>query len=337
MRQQSLVTQILTINAALILATALAGIAIGRVTSPAHSSDLPQAAVIVVGVFAAVLVNGIVLRRRFRSLERLIDLMEDVDLSRPGLRADVTTADASDVVRLCNAFNRMLERVEAERARTGSAVLAAQEQERSRLARDLHDECNQALTGILLRLEASSNHAGPELREELQTIKGLTGRAMDELLHLARELRPSALDDHGLRVALQTQADRFTATSGLKAALSVTPEASAGLAGLGEHEQIVVYRVVQEALSNVIRHARATHVEIAIDVDELSRVVVTVRDDGHGLEPTRREGLGIVGMRERARLAGGRVTVAPVREGHGTVVALTLAAQDRDRPGRSAA
>ncbi len=337
MRQQSLVTQILGINAALILATALAGIAIGRVTSPAHSSDLPQAAVIVVGVFAAVLVNGVVLRRRFRSLERLIDLMEDVDLSRPGLRADVTTADASDVARLCHAFNRMLERVEAERARTGSAVLAAQEQERSRLARDLHDECNQALTGILLRLEASSHRADPGLRDELQTIKGLTGRAMDELLHLARELRPSALDDHGLRVALQTQAERLAATSGLKATLTVSADASAALASLGEHEQIVVYRVVQEALSNVIRHANATSVAIAAEVDDLDRVVVTVRDDGAGLEPTRREGLGIVGMRERARLAGGRVTVAPARDGQGTVVALRLAARGDAQTERSAA
>src|SRR5206468_5490302 len=118
-------------------------------------------------------------------------------------------AETSEVVRLHDAFNRMLERLEAERAATGTAVLRAQEDERARIARDLHDEANQSLTGLLLRLEASAQNAPPELRAELRETRGLAGQAMDELLRLARELRPAALDDHGLNAALQTQVDRF--------------------------------------------------------------------------------------------------------------------------------
>ena len=117
-------------------------------------------------------------------------------------------------------FNNMLARIEDERRQAGRAVLRGQEQERSRIAQDLHDEVNQALTGILLRLEATTMDAPYSLRPELQETKRLANQAMEELLHLARQLRPTALDDHGLIPALASQVEDFSQRTGIDARFS---------------------------------------------------------------------------------------------------------------------
>ena len=156
----------------------------------------------------------------------------------------------------------MLERLEAERDRTATAVLKAQEGERARLARDLHDEANQALTGVLLRLEATAQDAPPALRAELRETQGVATQAMDELVRLARELRPVALDDLGLGAALRTQVDEFGRRAGLVTSLSIP---AAGLEDLDADEQIVVYRIVQEGLSNVARHSGARNVRVDVE------------------------------------------------------------------------
>ena len=148
------------------------------------------------------------LQRRFRPLERLVDEMERADLARPGagLAAPVDGhTGPEEVARLQRAFRRMLDRLEAERRRTSSAALAAQEEERARVARDLHDEVNQSLTAILLRLEALHLSAPPGTEDALAELKRLVNQAMDELLRLARQLRPTALDDHGLTSAIMSQ------------------------------------------------------------------------------------------------------------------------------------
>jgi two-component system, NarL family, sensor histidine kinase UhpB len=320
MRKPSLATQILAVNALLITATGFSAVVAARLQVE-DAADRRQMLVLAAGIFATVLVNGLVLRRRFAPLERLIDVMERIDLAEPGIRADVPSADSADVVRLHQAFNRMLKRLEDERSRTAASVLRAQEEERARLARDLHDECNQALTGVLLRLEATAHDAPDTVRAELRETKELATQAMDELLRLARELRPAALDDHGLQAALRTQLDRFTEQSGVPAELVVYDE----LDDLTEQEQTVVYRVVQESLSNAARHACAQRVQVELGRDH-GRPVVRVSDDGRGFDGAPGDGLGLVGMRERARLAGGRLDVHSVA-GRGTVVELRL---DRD-------
>jgi two-component system sensor histidine kinase UhpB len=320
MRKPPLATQILAINALLITATGLAAIVAARL-SLEDIAGRRQAFVIVAGILCAVLVNGMVLRRRFAPLDRLIDVMERIDLTRPGARAELPDADSDDVMRLVQAFNRMLGRLEDERARTAAAVLQGQETERARLARDLHDECNQALTGVLLRLQATMQHAPEDIRAELADTKEVATAAMDELLRLARELRPAALDDHGLQAALRTQLERFAEQTGVTTELRVYDE----LTDLAEHEQTVVYRVVQESLSNVARHAQAEHVVVEVGRDH-GRPVVRVADDGIGITTPSSDGIGIVGMRERARLARGRLEVFSGK-GRGTVVELRL---DRD-------
>ena len=158
------------------------------------------------------------LQRRFRPLERLVDEMERADLSRPGANLERRAAGGGpeEVERLHQAFRRMLERLEAERRRASSAALPAQEEERARVARDLHDEVNQSLTGLLLRLEAARAQAQPELARELAETKALANQAMEELLALARQLRPTALDDLGLKAALAGHVDDLGLRAGSK-------------------------------------------------------------------------------------------------------------------------
>jgi two-component system sensor histidine kinase UhpB len=321
MRRPTLATQILTINALLISATAAAAIAAARLSLD-DVMGRRQALVLVAGILGAVLVNSVVLRRRFAPLDKLIDVMERIDLAQPGQRADVPEADSDEVVRLVQSFNRMLGRLEDERTRTAAAVLQGQESERARVARDLHDECNQALTAVLLRLEAHVHDAPEQLREELRETKAVAIAAMDELLRLARELRPAALDDHGLEAALRNQLQRFSDQTGVPATLRCYDP----LLDLADHEQTVVYRVVQESLSNIMRHAQARSVVVEVGRDH-GRPVVRVVDDGVGFATVEgSDGIGLVGMRERARLARGRLQVASA-PGRGTAVELRL---DRD-------
>jgi len=310
--------QILAVNAVLITATVLAAAAV----APLRIEDAGtqrQSLVLVAAILATVLVNGMVLRRRFAPLESIIDTMERVELAEP-VRSAMPSADSEEVVRLHHAFNRMLERLEEQRRQSSEAVLRAQEAERARLARDLHDEANQSLTGVLLRLRAIEHDAPESLQPELRATAEAAAQAMDELLRLARELRPSTLDDHGLESALRTQVDGFARQTRVEATLNVQPD----VGELGSDEQIVVYRVVQEALNNVAEHAEANEVTVELCRAD-GRKMLRVTDDGRGFNDAAAAspGLGITGMRERARLAGGRLRVRST-PGRGTVVELTL-------------
>jgi two-component system, NarL family, sensor histidine kinase UhpB len=283
-----------------------------------------MALVVIVVLAVAVLVlaaNLLRLRRRFRPLENLIEEMEKVDLSRPGpLPTSIDgVGETEEVERIELAFLRMMRRLEAERRRAGSAALAAQEEERARLARDLHDEVNQSLTGLLLRLEAAREAAPPELEAELAETKALANQAMRELLSLARQLRPTALDDLGLAAAVAGQVEQVG-----RGALDAAFEAEGDFSDLGGDAQLVVYRVAQEALSNAARHSGASAVQVTLRRREDGGVDLAVADDGRGFAFEESErGLGIGGMRERALLIGGELTIES-RPGAGTTVRLTV-------------
>ena len=321
MKRPALLTQVLTVNAQLITATVFAA----SVAASFHSEPVVERKrflVLVAALMAMVLINGWLLRRRFAPLEELIAAMERVDFGGRDSRTDIPTANVEEVVRLHQAFERMLGRLEAERARTATAVLQAQEGERARLARDLHDEANQALTGVLLRLEATAQHAPAALRDELRETQAVATQAMGELVRLARELRPSAIDDLGLGAALRTQVAEFGRRAGLNASLALPDD---GLEDLAAEEQLVVYRIVQEGLSNVARHAGADRVRVEVE-RPAGGTVVRVADDGQGFrDGMQPSGLGLTGMRERAVLAGGRLDVASA-PGSGTTIELRLGA-----------
>ena len=251
-------------------ATLLALRRLGEVTAALH---------LALAVSGVILLNSILLRRRLEPIERLVDTMSTVDLTAPGKRADVHRGAADEVRRLSADFNRMLERLEHERRESGRAVLRAQEQERSRIAQDLHDEVNQALTAILLRLQATVHAAPPGLQEELRESQQLVTQAMEELLHLARQLRPTALDDHGLIAALASQVSDFGQRTGVRARFHHHGQ----IPLLSDEEQLVIFRVTQESLSNIAKHAGA-------------RVVIT--DSGGLQEETTALGIPCLTVRE---------------------------------------
>ncbi len=283
---------------------------------------MTQAVIVVLALAVIVLaVNLRRQRRRFQPLEHLIEEMEKVDLSRPGpLPSSIDgVGETEEVERIELAFLRMMRRLEAERRRAGSAALAAQEEERARVARDLHDEVNQSLTGLLLRLEAAREAAPPELEAELAETKALANQAMRELLSLARQLRPTALDDLGLTAAVAGQVEQLG-----RGELESEFSAEGDFSDLGDDAQLVVYRVAQEALSNAARHAGADHVEVTLRRREDGGVDLAVADDGCGFAfDEGGRGLGIGGMRERALLIGGDLTIES-RPQAGTTVRLTL-------------
>jgi two-component system sensor histidine kinase UhpB len=260
-------------------------------------------------------------RRRLQPLEDLVEAMEKVDLSspRPLLPASIDgVGETEEVARIELAFLRMMRRLEAERRRAGSAALHAQEEERARVARDLHDEVNQSLTGLLLRLEAAREAAPPELEGEIAETKALANQAMTELLSLARQLRPTALDDLGLVAAIEGQVDR------LGGEIETNLEVDGTFSDLGADAQLVVYRVAQEALTNAARHSGATQVEVRLRRTGTGGVLLEVADDGGGFAfDESQRGLGIGGMRERALLIGADLTIES-RPGHGTTVRLLI-------------
>ncbi|MET0768762.1 MAG: sensor histidine kinase, partial [Solirubrobacteraceae bacterium] len=262
--------------------------------------------------------------------DRLVSAMARVDLARPGMRVHTPRASASELQELTIHFNRMLIRLEEERREAGRAVLRAQEQERGRIAQDLHDEVNQALTAILLRLSATIGSAPHGLRQELQETQELVAQAMDELLALARQLRPTALDDHGLIAALATQVNDFGQSTGVQTRFHHHGE----IPKLSDEEQLVIFRVTQESLSNVAKHASASSVDVELSF--VGRTMLRVRDNGGGFDGAagkkvngrmrgRPGGLGLGGMRERALLIGGHLDIftAP---GAGTTIELTMGA-----------
>jgi two-component system, NarL family, sensor histidine kinase UhpB len=282
----------------------------------------------VIGLVLVVIALAIALvreRRRLRPLEDLVEAMEKVDLSssRPLLPTSIDgVGETEEVARIELAFLRMMRRLEAERRRAGSATLRAQEEERARVARDLHDEVNQSLTGLLLRLEAAREGAPPELEAELAETKALANQAMTELLSLARQLRPTALDDLGLAAAIGGQVEQL-GRGELDSSLSVEGDFS----DLGDDAQLVVYRVAQEALTNAARHSDAERVAVRLRRAEDGGVVLEVADDGRGFAfDESQQGLGLGGMRERALLVGGELTIES-RPGRGTTVRLLVPAE----------
>jgi signal transduction histidine kinase len=194
-------------------------------------------------------------------------------------------------------------------------VLSAQEDERRRLARELHDETGQALTSILLGLRGLEDAKDEEtLRAAVGEVRELVRSTLQDVRRLAVELRPKALDDFGLVAAVERLTESFAEQTGI--AVEFVPNVPESR--FPPDVETALYRIVQESLTNVVKHARAGHVSVVLTQKDGS-VSVVVEDDGVGFEPARARdgGLGLVGMRERVGLLGGRVAVES-RPGAGT-------------------
>jgi two-component system sensor histidine kinase UhpB len=314
-REMPLAWRVFAANAAVFVVAAAA-----LALSPATVSfplALAEATVLLAGLVAMLAVNLVLIRRLFSPLERLTALMRSIDPLEPGVRVETAAADP-DVQALAAAFNDMLDRLEGERRDSGRRALAAQEFERVRVARELHDEVGQTLTGVMLGIERVGRGALPEMRDALVELREAARGSLDDVRRIARELRPEALDDLGLASALNTLATRVARDAGVHVDRRLS-----GDTGLSADAELVVYRVAQEALTNIARHAGARRVELVLERrGPVTRLLV--RDDGGGFDPARvPRGSGIRGMRERAVLVGGRLLLdsAP---GRGTQVRLEV-------------
>jgi two-component system, NarL family, sensor histidine kinase UhpB len=281
------------------------------VLSPATVSfplAVTEAIVLVVGLSAMLVANAFLLRLSFRPLERLTALMRKLDLLRPGQRLSVSGAgEVADVIR---TFNDMLDRLEAERRASSRRALMAQETERQRIAQELHDEIGQSLTAVILQLKRVGEKAPLELQEQLLEVQEAARASLDEVRQIARRLRPGVLDDLGLVSALTALATSFSEQAGLP----VSRRFARSIPPLSREVELVLYRVAQEGLTNVARHANASRAELSLD-RSATGVTLRVTDDGRGLDGAI-DGDGLRGMRERALLIGGNLRVdSPPRGG----------------------
>lgn len=277
------------------------------------------------GVLLAGLLVGYMLATVLtRPLARLAEAARAVGRGELSQQVAVSTRD--EVGEVAVAFNAMTERLrekEEERSQLLAKVISAQEEERKRIARELHDEAGQALTSMLLGLKDLEDSSQlPSQRAKAADLRALTAQTLDLMRDMALELRPSTLDDLGLVAALQ----RYVADYGRKHGLEMDFHAG-GLDGvrLRPQTETALYRITQEALTNVVRHARASSVNVLLDGRD-GRATLVVEDDGSGFEidavrrlasPSRK--LGILGMEERASLVGGSLTIES-RPGGGTAV-----------------
>ena len=253
-----------------------------------------QALIVSLGLVVTLAANAYLLRRALAPLERLAQRMETVDLLRPGQRLQVLRKD--EISRVVIAFNRMLDRLERERQQSGRRILAAQEAERIGIARDLHDEVGQVLTGVLLHLDSIAESA-PAHRPEIDDAKQSVRRALNEVRRISSELRPEMLEQLGLVSALTELTTTFNRVSGIR----VERQFDQPVPELERDAELAVYRIAQESLTNVARHAQATRVQIVLEGGSDS-VVLRVIDDGRGFAAEPEEHGGLRSMRERALL-----------------------------------
>jgi two-component system sensor histidine kinase UhpB len=317
-RRFSLFWRVFATNAAILLvAGAVLSLSPASVPSPTSVSEIT---VLVLGLASMLVVNAFLLRRAFSALGRLTALMKRVDPLQPGERIPTYSSDA-EVVELTLAFNQMLERLEVERRESARSTLAGQEAERKRLARELHDEISQSLTAIMLEVGRAARDAPSELAEQLERSHETARSSLEEVQRIVRELRPEALDDLGLASALAVLSERVSEQTGLRIVRRFDPN----LTALGPEAELVVYRVAQESLTNTVRHANASEAQLKLE-RTATGTVLTVSDNGRGLDGNWSPGKGMRGMRERALLIGAELSVESP-DGHGVEIRLALPAE----------
>ena len=306
-----LLWRVFAINAmVLVVATLVLVVARSRVHASLAFLEGLDVAVFLVVMLAA---NLLLLRQTLNPIKQLIARMRTVDLLRPGQR--LAERGGPEVVEVVAVFNEMLDRLEEERRESGQRALRAQEAERSRIAGGLHDEVGQVLTGVLLQLEGGGRN---------EEAKAAVRQALEEVRRIARELRPEMLEHLGLVSALTELSRKFADQSGLR----IERRFADDLPPLSDEAELTVYRVAQESLTNVARHAQASWVEVTLEPGAGS-VVLRVVDDGRGMDETAAVNGhgGLRGMRERAVLVGGALAVKRGREG-GVEVRLEIPAGD---------
>jgi two-component system, NarL family, sensor histidine kinase UhpB len=303
----------LTNAAVLALTTIALALAPVTVSVPVRATEL---AVLIAGMIVMLILSVLLVRPAFGPLHAVADAMRGWDPLQPGPRVPVV--GGPDVATLARTFNEMLDRLENERFESARQALRVQEGERKRVSRELHDEVGQTLTAVMLQIESLAAKVPEGLRDELDELRETTRLGAEDVRRIAQRLRPEALEDLGLQSALSTLATSFAEHAGLRVDRRLQR-----VAALSDEQELVVYRVAQEALTNVARHARANSVELSLG-REAGEVTLRVRDDGHGLPPDAlASATGIRGMRERAMLIGAQLSIS-AGDGDGTELVLRV-------------
>ena len=311
-------------NAIVLVATVVVTII---VLSPHKFTSFATDEAITLGLSLVLIValNVVALRRAVAPLQKLTALARRVDLSsHPGERMP-GAAPTSEAGELAQTFNEMLARLEVERSEATGRVLAGQEAERLRIAQELHDQIGQELTAVLLGLARLRNVVDADTGEEVGVVQEAVRASLEDVRRIALELRPEALDDLGLHSALAVLCERFAQHSGV----TVEQRIAQPLPTLDPESELVVYRVAQEALTNVARHARTDRALLELRPRLPSGpLVLTIADEGRGIRDGGEPGTGMRGMRERAALIGAQLTIGPDTAGRGCVVELALAGRE---------
>jgi two-component system sensor histidine kinase UhpB len=274
-----------------------------------------EAGLLAAGIALALVANVVLMRRALAPLRALAAEMATVDLLRPAPPHGPRTG-VLEVAMLSRAYDAMLGRLLAERHDSAHRAIAAQEAERARIGRELHDEVGQALTGVALELQGVEALDGPGRDERIAAAREALTAASDGVREITHGLRPEPLEDFGLRGALVSLASTLADRTRLRVRRELAP-----LPSLAPERELVIYRVAQEALTNVARHADAREVLLAA-APEGDMMVLTVRDDGVGMRGAE-AGTGVQGMRERALLADGTLDIRDVAPS-GTEVRLAV-------------
>jgi two-component system sensor histidine kinase UhpB len=291
------------------------------ISAPIHGREL---VVLAAGFLFLLITNLALIRRALRPLEDLADEMQEIDLRDPDRQIEIPAEQSVELAAFTGALNTMVDRLAEERRIGARAALSAQEAERLRIARALHDEAGQTLTAVALEIERAAGQAEPGERERLEAVAAEVHSTLDEIRRITRELRPEALDDLGLINALIALCTRTSRQGDVQ----VERRLSSGIPPLAPELELVIYRVAQEALTNVLRHAHASHCLVSLTRDgELIELII--EDDGQGLpEQLPGETVGIEGMRERALLARGTLAIVSA-PGAGTRLSLRVPIERR--------
>ncbi|HEX2080382.1 MAG TPA: sensor histidine kinase [Longimicrobium sp.] len=330
--------KILLANATLVLV----GTVVGSIITATYVRRHPGAstldlvgALAALGILVTVLVNAAILRLALHPLDALERTAARVQRGNLDARVPYSALADRELDRLTRTFNGMLDAAAANRERLrelASTALNAAEEERKRIARELHDETAQLLAALLIRIRVVKQASDPQAVDALlEDMRREIGQALEGVRRFARGLRPPALDELGLIPAIESHVRSIREITEID--LTLDADAAAG-GELPPEASLAVYRIVQEAMSNVVRHSGATRAAVRVG-REPDRLVVTVEDDGHGFDVgavrAAGRGLGLFGMGERAAYLGGRVDVQSA-PGTGTRVRAEIPLGDADAP-----
>jgi len=315
-RYRSLRQRLVLANAVLLFAACLLT-ALVLAPRKFSSPELDEVGILVVALALVTVVNVAVVHRFLAPLQALTALARRVDLGKPGQRVP-DARPTSEAGELAVTFNEMLTRLEVERRDAARRIVEAHESERLRIAQELHDEVGQTLTAVLLQLSRLEGRLPDDLCGELTEAQDAARASLEDVRRIATDLRPEALRDLGLASALAALGDGFGRRTGLR----VERQIQTPMPQLSSEAELAVYRIAQEALTNVARHAGSHTAELTVasDADQLT---LTVRDHGRGLRNGHAtDGNGMRGMQERAGLVGASLRIETPTDGPGTELRL---------------